>query len=42
MTNALKGRTSSTYLIYFCRWSCHLFTHHTGPLIEQFTTHNSI
>jgi len=25
-------RTSLTYLAYSWRWSCHLFTYHTGPL----------
>jgi hypothetical protein len=42
MTNRLRGRMSPTCLGYSWRWSCQLFTYHRGPLVEWFTTHNSI
>jgi len=42
MTNAVTGRIYPTYTGYSCRWSCHIFTCHRGPLVERFATHNSI
>jgi hypothetical protein len=42
MTNAFRHRISPTYLGYSWRCSCHPFTYHRRPLVEWFTTHNSI
>jgi len=42
LKNAVTGKVHPTYTGYSCRWSCHLFTYHRGPLVERFATHNSI
>jgi hypothetical protein len=35
MTNGLRCRISPTYLCYSWRWTCHFFTYHRGPLVDD-------
>lgn len=42
VTNALRGMVFPTCLGHSWRWSFHLFAYHGGPLIEWFTTPNSV